>query len=345
MSVKKEAIITAALELFMEKGYENTSIRMIQSKVGSEVGLFYYYFKDKDAVFEQALNMFFDGYRPEFDSIIAFGRRNPTRLMTEFFETLGRETDMFRQKYADKLHWTVRRAIREQTLEFIEPYLAQIVDILICCGATTKIDKEVAVMFLTHGVGSMILHKNKEQYIQKKPEIIKGINLIMGLESEISEVFFPAVATEVDIPACVTLAQKNAEYFPGFEQADFESKLSDYVECGEAFVVRLHGEVQGLVLYSIGDKSIDFLLRDSGLKGFGVGGRLLETAVARFPVGEKITVITFQDGDKKGKAARKLYQRFGFTEQGTVKIFDESLSKMELIVPAEAPNFTKNKMN
>lgn len=139
----------------------------IQKKVGSEVGLFYYYFKDKDAVFEQALNLFFDGYRPEFDDVIAFGRRNPTRLMTDFLETLGRETVLFRQKYADKLHWTVRRAIREQTLEFIEPYLLQIVDILIFCGATPKVDREVAVMFLTHGVGSMILHNNREQYMQK----------------------------------------------------------------------------------------------------------------------------------------------------------------------------------
>lgn len=42
--LKKKQIVEAALKLFFEKGYEGTSIRMIQNKVESPVGLFYYYF-------------------------------------------------------------------------------------------------------------------------------------------------------------------------------------------------------------------------------------------------------------------------------------------------------------
>ena len=48
---KKEALITTALKLFMENGYENTSVRMILNEVGGEVGMFYHYFKSKDALF------------------------------------------------------------------------------------------------------------------------------------------------------------------------------------------------------------------------------------------------------------------------------------------------------
>lgn len=161
----------------------------------------------------------------------------------------------------------------------------------------------------------------------------------MGLDSKISEAFFPVVATESDISDCVALAQKNTEYFPGFDQQDFETKLKEYVKRGEAFVAHLKGQVQGLVLYSMTDKTIDFLLRNPELKGLGIGAGLLETAVARFPVGDTITVITFQNGDERGEAARNLYQRFGFVDQETVEIFGEFLSKMVLMVPAEAPNF------
>lgn len=177
---KKDDIIAAALELFMEHGYANTSIRMIQNKVGSEVGLFYYYFKDKDAVFEQALDLFFEQYKEGFAAVIEKEKGNPDMLMTRFFEYLVRVVEEFRATYADKLHWTVRRAIREQMLEVIEPFLRQIVDILVSYGATPRTDLDVAAMFLTHGVGSMILHEDHERFDQKKSEIIKGIQLIMG---------------------------------------------------------------------------------------------------------------------------------------------------------------------
>ena len=55
--LKKKQIVEAALKLFFEKGYEGTSIRMIQNKVESPVGLFYYYFESKDAVFEEAIKL------------------------------------------------------------------------------------------------------------------------------------------------------------------------------------------------------------------------------------------------------------------------------------------------
>lgn len=179
---KKDEIIAAALKLFLEKGYENTSIRMIQKAVGSEVGLFYYYFKDKDAVFEQALDLFFEQYKVEFDKIVEHGRQYPKQLLSDFFNYMGAATSTFREKYSANLHWTVRRAIREQTLEVIEPYLREIMDILVSHGAAPKLDLDVAAMFLTHGVGSMILHEERDTFLAKKAEVIKGINLIMGLD-------------------------------------------------------------------------------------------------------------------------------------------------------------------
>ena len=50
-SSKRNEILAAALALFLENGYEKTSVRMISQKVGCEVGLVYYYFKTKIILF------------------------------------------------------------------------------------------------------------------------------------------------------------------------------------------------------------------------------------------------------------------------------------------------------
>ena len=43
----REEIINAAFELMLEKGYEDTGIQDILSKIGATKGCIYYYFKSK----------------------------------------------------------------------------------------------------------------------------------------------------------------------------------------------------------------------------------------------------------------------------------------------------------
>lgn len=57
---RKQEIIEAALELFMSQGYEKTSISMIVERVGVAQGLFYYYFKSKEDVFQEAMQFYTD---------------------------------------------------------------------------------------------------------------------------------------------------------------------------------------------------------------------------------------------------------------------------------------------
>lgn len=59
---RKVEIIEAALALFMEHGYEGTSVSMIVSRVGVAQGLFYYYFKSKEDVFESAMEYYTDRF-------------------------------------------------------------------------------------------------------------------------------------------------------------------------------------------------------------------------------------------------------------------------------------------
>ncbi|MDD4508953.1 MAG: TetR/AcrR family transcriptional regulator, partial [Eubacteriaceae bacterium] len=88
---KRDEIVGAALQLFLENGYDGTSVRSIMNQAGGEVGLFYYYFKNKDRVFDAVLDLFFARYDADFSAIVAHGRRNPCRVMQDFFEYMERE--------------------------------------------------------------------------------------------------------------------------------------------------------------------------------------------------------------------------------------------------------------
>lgn len=63
---RREDIITAAGELFIEQGYAATSIQQIADAVGCTKAALYYHFKDKEALLQEVINC----YMPDFMSII-----------------------------------------------------------------------------------------------------------------------------------------------------------------------------------------------------------------------------------------------------------------------------------
>jgi len=56
----KENIIKTALELFLRKGYEKTSLNDIAGEVGITKPAIYHHFKNKDQLFHQVLTLFFE---------------------------------------------------------------------------------------------------------------------------------------------------------------------------------------------------------------------------------------------------------------------------------------------
>ena len=126
--LKKKQIVEAALKLFFEKGYEGTSIRMIQNKVESPVGLFYYYFESKDAVFEEAIKLFFESYEKEMQNVINSSKNKPDEVLTKYINYMDYATQDFRSKYLAKLHWTILSAIREYTLRVMKKYILLILE-------------------------------------------------------------------------------------------------------------------------------------------------------------------------------------------------------------------------
>ena len=55
----KEKIVSAAYQLFCEKGYYNTTTNEIAQVANVSIGSLYSYFKDKDTIFLEILERFF----------------------------------------------------------------------------------------------------------------------------------------------------------------------------------------------------------------------------------------------------------------------------------------------
>lgn len=179
---RKMEIVKAALELFFEKGYEGTSVRMIQERIGKQVGGFYYYFDSKDDVFDAALDFFFASYEKEMDEIIENGKDNPSDTLTKYFEYIHEATQEFRRNYVGKLQLGVLGAIREHTFEVMHKYVLQILEIYQEKGMLTNASAsmEVAANFLTYGVGGSILYQSKEQYLQQEEEIKEVVKMLLN---------------------------------------------------------------------------------------------------------------------------------------------------------------------
>lgn len=194
----KNRILEVGNRLFFEKGFDGTGIREIMKEVGADVGAFYYYYKSKDELFEDVLNNFFAPYEVYFEKIASEAEHRPYRALLRFFEYVKLSTREFRAKYDGHIHKTVRWAIREQTLTVLEPYIERIINILISYGGKPTMNAHTMAIFLSHGVGSVILHEESDWVESTTDDMRKTVNLIMGLDEDVSKKMFDNSISEED---------------------------------------------------------------------------------------------------------------------------------------------------
>ena len=66
---KKYDIVQAAYELFLEHGYDNSSIKMIAERAGVSQGLIYNFFESKELLFDAALSMAQDSFQSKMIAV------------------------------------------------------------------------------------------------------------------------------------------------------------------------------------------------------------------------------------------------------------------------------------
>lgn len=189
----KERIAEVGGRMIYEKGYEGTSVRSVMEEVGADVGVFYYYFPSKDALFSEVLDRFFAPYHVDFERLAKEAEARPYGALARFFEYVKASTRAFRLRYAERMHRTVRWAIREQTMTELEPYLERIIRTLMNHGARPQMEPHLTAVFLAHGVGSVILHSDADWVDSVTEDMRKAVNLLMGLDPAVYRLMTEAV--------------------------------------------------------------------------------------------------------------------------------------------------------
>lgn len=340
--IGEERIRRAALAEFMEKGYDAASMRDIAARAGCSVGLAYNYFSTKDDMFTGAMEEFFAYYEERIKVILQNGRRNPFSMFYEFFGTMERETAAFRVRYPGKVHWTVKCAIRERTLDLIRPYIREMLDILspwLLC----PLDLDVTATVLTNGIGSTIIHGQVELWQTKQSEVVRAARYIIGLDPAEGELSVPLFAEQRDADGVFALAERLQDSFPGYDGREMRAAISQKLAARELIVVRLGGEVVGAVAFDRGEGNIDYLAVDKRFRRRGVAGRMVISALAQLPVGSAVKVATFRADDPAGKDALPFWAAMGFTPSGETECGGCRCAILSRKVPATADEL-KNAM-
>ncbi len=177
----RDEILKAALNLFFEKGFDGVTVRTIQREVGCEVGLFYYYFKSKDEVFDIVIKRFIEGYRSGFEEILDNDAQTPETLLDDIFGFIKEYATELNGKYGENLHWSVRGAVIDQFLELAKEYTEKALEIMIEQGMQrpeTELDNLAGV--LCFGIGRLIFDMDAGGYRKSREDIRTLAESLLG---------------------------------------------------------------------------------------------------------------------------------------------------------------------
>jgi len=142
-------------------------------------------------------------------------------------------------------------------------------------------------------------------------------------------------ATESDLPAWYTLATEVSEIFQ--HPADMGAEFRNGGH-GKGTVNRYEmltavdyasGTNMGFICFSRANNEITWFAVSEHYRGKGAGDRLLKTALRQLDTSKDVTVITFPEDSEQGAAARKLYQKYGFTEEKPVVYYGLPRSELK----------------
>jgi AcrR family transcriptional regulator len=126
---KKELILQTSLELFADKGYDNTSISQIAKKAGISKGLLYNYFESKEEVVITILNKGIDEvlkiFDPNHDGVL-----DPEELeflIKENFRILKKKRSFWRLYYQVALQGSVFKYVSQKIDELYRPLMAMLI--------------------------------------------------------------------------------------------------------------------------------------------------------------------------------------------------------------------------
>ncbi len=169
----RDVIIQAAAKVFFENGFEKTSVKMILEEAHVVTGSFYHFFASKEALFEAVAESFMEAYTRRVSAILDDDTLDMEQIIEHFLNELGRTADSYTRMFqGNKLHWTVRSALHERTLEAMVPPLARALTRMKengAVGSTLDVDNLTLARILIRGSEAIIWSKTPPD-----PEYLKS---------------------------------------------------------------------------------------------------------------------------------------------------------------------------
>ncbi len=171
----RDEILDVAKRLFFEKGFDGVTIRTIQREVGCEVGLFYYYFKSKEQVFDVVLTELQAEWEKRFEDVLQDETRDSVAMLMVVFETAYEIAREFRGEKAEELHWSVQGAMYNRLTAVLDGYIASILG---NSKTETGIDNKALASIIAGGMCRFAQTASQWEYTKA----LDGIqNLLVGI--------------------------------------------------------------------------------------------------------------------------------------------------------------------
>lgn len=138
------------------------------------------------------------------------------------------------------------------------------------------------------------------------------------------------LATLNDVPKWMDLVRRVKDSFPGLILTEYELILRKKIALGLATAAWEQQDLVGGLLYSLEGKELEFLAVSPDRRNKGIATAMIYKMITNFKQGDQLTVITYQEGDAQGIAARRLYERLGFRAGELVTLFDYPCQKYNL---------------
>lgn len=123
---RKEELINIAMEFFLSKGYEETSIKDIILQADVAYGLFYYYFDTKEAVLVEIVQRWLDSYVKILTNVGLFACKNVEDAIRLFIKG----SNIFMSQFGgliDILHMDSNEMIHDVVAKLFLKFIADVV--------------------------------------------------------------------------------------------------------------------------------------------------------------------------------------------------------------------------
>lgn len=187
---RKKEFIAAARELFMEKGFDQTSVNDITNKVGMSHGSFFYYFKSKNDVMKEVIKDNLDYWEKFMNDLVSNKEMNALEKLKIVFgvtiesQNAKQNINEFLQKEGNAVMF---REHRKKSREIIIPLLAQVAEQGVKEGTFKMEYPRETVEFISYIVEnlgeSLKAAQSQDEYLRK----INALKILMAKVAGIDE--------------------------------------------------------------------------------------------------------------------------------------------------------------